>query len=71
MLTGNFKGRHKLEDLFLNGRIILKSFLKTEGKRIEDLEWVQLAQDGVQWCAVVYMVMKFEFHKRLGMFLRT
>jgi hypothetical protein len=62
------KGRHQLEDLCLNGRIILKYILR---QRVEDLEWVRLAQDAVQWCAVVYTVMNFEFHKRLGMFLRT
>ena len=40
-------------------------------ERVEDLEWVRLAQDGVQWCAVVYTLTNFEFHKRLGMFLGT
>jgi len=38
---GNLRGRDLLEDLDLDGRIILKQILNGMG----DVEWIELAQD--------------------------
>jgi hypothetical protein len=35
---------------------------------IDGANWIQLAQDRVQWRACVNMVMNFGFHKKAGYF---
>jgi len=44
----NLKERHHLEDIDVDGRIILKWILKKYG-----VDWIQLAQDRVQWWVLV------------------
>jgi hypothetical protein len=34
----------------------------------EDVDWIQLAQDTVQWRDFVSTVMNFQFHKRRGLY---
>jgi urocanate hydratase len=55
-------GRNHLGYLGIDGRIILKWILK---KQVVD--WIQLAQDRVQWQALGTMVMNLGFHKRQGL----
>jgi hypothetical protein len=50
----NLKGRGLLEHLDVDERIMLKRILK-HGQ--ENLNWIHLAQDRVQWRAVVITVM--------------
>jgi hypothetical protein len=40
----NLKGRDHIEDLGVDGTIILKSVLRKYG-----VDWIYLAQDGGQW----------------------
>jgi hypothetical protein len=43
-----------LEDIGLDGKIILKQMLKNQGLSVY---CIKLAWDGVQWCTLVNMVM--------------
>jgi hypothetical protein len=43
-----------LEDLGIDGRIILKQIL---GKRLEGMDWIHLAQDMDWWWFLVSMIM--------------
>jgi hypothetical protein len=38
---------------------------------IDGANWIQLAQDRVQWRACVNMEMSFRFHKKAGYFLTS
>jgi hypothetical protein len=54
--------RHRRED---NIRMDLRK------KGIDGLNWIQLAQDRVQWQACVNTVMNLWFHKKAGYFLTS
>jgi hypothetical protein len=56
----NLKGSEHLRD-FCVDRIILKCVLKVWFK---DLNWIELAEDTIQWRIFMNTVMNFEFHKR-------
>jgi hypothetical protein len=45
------KGKYHFGDLDIDGRIILKHIFTKEG-----VDWINLAQDGGKWQAVVNMV---------------
>jgi hypothetical protein len=49
---GSLKGRDCLEDLGLDGRIILKQILGKEG-----VDWIHLSQDRDRWQTLVYTLM--------------
>jgi hypothetical protein len=51
----NLRGRDHLEDLAINGKIILDRMLGKIGW--EDVDWMHLSQDNDQWWALVNMVM--------------
>jgi hypothetical protein len=54
---GNLKGRDHLENLGVNGRMILKRILK---KTVwYDVDWIDLAQDKDNWWTLVNAVMNF------------
>ena len=55
--------RDHLEDLGVDGRLILKRSFK---KWDEVVDWIDLAQDRERWRALVNAVMKFGFHKMWG-----
>jgi len=61
---GNLRERDHLEDLGVDGRIILRRiFRKWDG----GIGWIDLAQDRERWRALVNAVMKtFGFHKMRG-----
>jgi len=51
----NLKGKYHLEEIGINGRIILKSILKEMWS--ENVDWIQLApQDSVHWRTLVNTV---------------
>jgi len=50
--------RVHLENLALNGRIILKWFFK---KSVGGMKWIDLAQSMDRWCAFVYAIMNLRF----------
>ena len=50
----NLEEINHLEDLGVNGRIILKCILKTRGKGVQ---WVHLALDRDRWRALLHMAM--------------
>jgi hypothetical protein len=50
-------GRDHLEDLDVNGRIILKWILEKEGGKL----WIHLAQNRDQWRALVNTIMSLRF----------
>jgi hypothetical protein len=52
------KGRHCLSDKGGEGRKILKQIYKEIG--CEGVDWIKLAQDRLQWQALVNMVMKLQ-----------
>jgi hypothetical protein len=52
---GNLRERNHLEDLGVDGRIILKTDLQEVGCRV--MYWIELAQDGDSWRALVKAVM--------------
>jgi hypothetical protein len=56
LLSGNLKGIDHLEDMGVDGKIILEWILRETGREI--LDWIQLAQDRDQWRAVLNTVMK-------------
>jgi hypothetical protein len=51
------KGRDHLEDLSVGGMIILKWVLKTG---CEGVDWIQLAQDKVQWQTIGNIVVNVQ-----------
>jgi len=53
-------GSYHLEDLGVNGRIILKWSLK---KVSEGLDWVNLSKDKDKWCAVVNSFLELQLWK--------
>ena len=50
--------RVHLENIALNGRIILKWFFK---KSVGGMKWIDLAQSMDRWCAFVYAIMNLRF----------
>jgi hypothetical protein len=46
-----------LRDLCTNGRVILRQILR---KKYEDLDWIHVALDMVQWQALLNMVMNIQ-----------
>jgi len=52
----NLKGRDHLEDLGVDGRIILEWLLGRE-----DVDWIRLALHRSQWRAIVTTVLKLQF----------
>jgi hypothetical protein len=54
---GNLKERHHLEDLGVDGRIILKLILQKHNARVD---WIDLAQDRKEWRALVKAVMNVQ-----------
>ena len=60
---GNLRERDHLENLRINGGIILKCILKKRNGG--GMDWIDLAQDRGRWQAVVNMV-TFAFHKLWG-----
>ena len=62
-LMGHFRARDILEDLSIDGNIILKSiFKKWDGV----MDWVDLAQDRDRWRDLVYAIMNFRFAYNAG-----
>jgi hypothetical protein len=57
---GGPKGRDHWEDLGASGRITLRLTPEAE---IDGAKWIRLAQDGVQWGALVSMVMNLRIPK--------
>jgi hypothetical protein len=55
VLVGRPDGKRPLEDLGVDGRIILKWILKEVGW--EGVDWIDMAQDRDRWRAVVSAVM--------------
>ena len=53
-------GSYHLEDLGVNGRIILKWSLKNVS---EGLDWVNLSKDKDKWCAVVNSFLELQLWK--------
>jgi hypothetical protein len=51
----HLKGRDHSEDLGVDGKIILEWIL---GKRWENVDWIHVALDRVQWRAIVKKIMK-------------
>jgi hypothetical protein len=51
--------------LSIGGKIILKKILKTGCRRVE---YIELAQDRVQWWDLVNTVPSLRFHKRWGIY---
>jgi hypothetical protein len=58
VLKGHFRVRDILEDLNINGNIILKAIFK-KWDRVTD--WVDLTQDRDRWQDLVYAIMNFRF----------
>jgi hypothetical protein len=56
MLVGKPEGKRSLEDLGVDGSIILEWIL---GKWGDGADWIQLAQDRDEWPAVVNTAMNF------------
>jgi len=54
---GNLRERVHLEDLGIDGKIILKYILK---KWDGAMDWIDLAQDRDRWWALVKVVMNFQ-----------
>jgi hypothetical protein len=54
---GKLRVRHHLEDLDVDGRIILKMDLQEVG--CGGMDWIDLAQDRDRWRALVNAVMNF------------
>jgi hypothetical protein len=50
--------RDHLEDLHIDGRIILKQIFKKQNRR-RGLDWIDLAQDRDKWQTLLNMVMNF------------
>jgi hypothetical protein len=46
-LLVNLKGKEDLRDLGINGKILFKRILN---KACYGMNWIQLAQDNIQWC---------------------
>jgi hypothetical protein len=59
----NLKGRDHLQDLCIGGKIILHWI------GLEDVYWMQLAQDKDQWQSLVNMVMNLQVPLKSGNFL--
>jgi hypothetical protein len=55
-----------VEDLRINGSIILKRILK---KSVGDRDWIELAQDMDRWRDFVTVVMNLPFPQNAGYFL--
>jgi hypothetical protein len=60
--VGGLKVRDHWEDLGIGGRITL-AYLRDIG--IDEVNWIQLAQDRVQWWAFVNMVMNLQVPGRI------
>jgi hypothetical protein len=58
------RGRDHLEDLGIDGKIILELILGKQG-----VDWLRLTQDRGQWQTVVIMVMSFWVASKVGSFL--
>jgi len=55
---GNFRERDHLEDLGVDGRIILSWIIQEVG--CEGTEWIHLAQDRDRWRALINAVMNHQ-----------
>jgi hypothetical protein len=53
-LLENLKGRDRFGDIVIDGRMTLNNIFKEA--RCEGVDWIHLAQDRVQWLALVNMV---------------
>ena len=54
VLVGKLEGKDQLQDLGVNGRIILKN---GSVKNLGDMDWIGLAEDRDKWQALMDMVM--------------
>jgi len=61
---GNLKERDNLKKIGVYRSIILKSILRN--RRREDVEWIHLVHDCLQWLDLVNTFMNFGFNKTLG-----
>jgi hypothetical protein len=59
VLAENLKGREHLEDLWVDGKILLEWILGKQGGEVVD--WIRLAQYRDQWLALVNTVTKLRF----------
>jgi hypothetical protein len=65
---GNLRERDHLEDLGVDGRIILRWIFRKWGG---DMDWIDLDQDRDRWRALVNAVMKFHVPYNEGNFLTS
>jgi hypothetical protein len=65
----NLKRRDHLEELGLDGRIILKWMFREIC--CEGVDWMRMVQDRQKWRAVVNAVMEIRFTQKVGNFLSS
>jgi hypothetical protein len=65
--VGKSEDRCRLRDLGIGGRIILKWIFKEIGR--ENVAWIQLAQDRVQWWTLLNTIMNLRVRKKTVNFL--
>jgi hypothetical protein len=67
-VVGKPDGRNHLEDLGLDGRVLLKWIFKHWNVSID---WIDLAQDRNRWRSVVKVAMNLRISKNEGKFLTS